>query len=179
MLVCLFQFPLKERNPFTDKLMRAQKEELDRLLTEFYEPCSNQADHRVSILVSTLQREGCNQVETISFIAEGILKPDKDIAPFHEDFSCSHGWIATLRWFHSAKLAKSLENHWQPYKGKDNWHHPTGILNVSNCQIEKHKEHSISFNEDPSGIFRMKLLSHPDETVYKLVHSSEVRRLNP
>ena len=92
--------------------MRAQKECFDRLMSEYYEADTTNAESYVSLLLTTSQRTGDCAVEIASHLAQGILIPINDKAPLNEKYGGSHGQITTLHWLSSKKLSGLLGKCW-------------------------------------------------------------------
>ena len=147
--------------------MRAQKEWFDRLMSEYYEPDTTNAEYYVSLLLTTSQRANDCTVEIACHLAQGILMPIDDKAPLNEKYGGSHGQITTLHWLNSKKLSGLLDKYWKTCKKKENYMRPHGFLNLKSNQMETPELGGTTFTETYSGFFQ--LTCNKIHAPYKLV----------
>lgn len=152
--------------------MRAQKEWFDRLMSEYYEPDTTNAEYYVSLLLTTSQRANDCTVEIACHLAQGILMPIDDKAPLNEKYGSSHGQITTLHWLNSKKLSGLLDKYWKTCKKDENYMRPYGFLNLKYNQMESPEFGTTTFTENYSGFF--KLTCNKNHAPYKLVPNCEV-----
>ena len=146
--------------------MRMQKEQFDLLMTEFYDPSNHEPLSRISVFLSTIQRECDEGVTTACYVMKGIWTPCADVIPGHEHFDDTYGWIITLHWMHSTELVALLENYLLTKEEALN--RPYGVLNFESMEVQSPVECLLSLSECSLGVFSILYATNGHKVSFKV-----------
>lgn len=90
------------------QLLAGQQKLLADITQAYILPSCKNENSTISIILSVIKTQE-SDVHNIALAFKGIIMPAlPDKAPYHEDISDNYGWIASLHWIKSPKLAEHL-----------------------------------------------------------------------